>query len=376
MRRLLKAGQELFHEGDPAGSAYLVESGSIAITTQDDGREVLLSELGAGAILGEMAVIDAAPRTATARAKSDSVLIELDRGQIAERIDRSDPVVKSLLEGLLKRYRSAMSAMRGQTAEAEDGFDHAGGMGKIRLESQLRDALASDGLDLRLQPLLHVEQDEIGGYEALVRWNHPERGPVSPAEFIALAEETSLIVPVGEYVLDHACRALKALHGTGATPFVAINVSARQLAEQGLIERIVERTNEAGLPHSAVKVEITESLSLDYGMVAEVIAECHRHGIKVAMDDFGTGYSGMEHLHRLEFDTVKVDQAYARSMHASGRAMAILRHMVGMVHDLGADVVVEGIEEQAQLDVLRELGVRYAQGYLIGKPEPLADWLG
>lgn len=375
MKRSLAAGQELFHEGDPAGSAYLIESGVIEIVTQDDGQELLLSELGAGSILGEMAVIDAAPRTATARAQTDVVLIEIDRDQIAERIGRSDPVVKSLLEGLLKRYRGAMSAMRGQVLAAEDGFDHGGGLGKIRLESQLRDALSNQGLDLRYQPLLEVSGGDIGGYEALVRWNHPERGPVSPAEFIALAEETSLIVPVGEYVLDSACRALKALHAAGRTAFVAINVSARQLAEQGLIERIVARTALAGLPHSAVKVEITESLSLDYGMVAEVIAECHSHGIKVAMDDFGTGYSGMEHLHRLEFDTVKVDQAYARNMHASTRAMAILRHMVGMVHDLGADVVVEGIEEQAQLDVLRELGVRYAQGYLIGKPRPLSDWL-
>ncbi|HPF74839.1 MAG: EAL domain-containing protein [Rhodanobacteraceae bacterium] len=375
MKRSLAAGQELFHEGDPAGSAYLIESGTIAIVTHDEGREVLLSELGAGAILGEMAVIDAAPRTATARAVTDVELIEIDRGQIAERIDRSDPVVRSLLEGLLKRYRNAMSAMRGKVTESEDGFDNAGGMGKIRLESQLRDALASDGLDLRLQPLLEVPAGVIGGYEALVRWTHPERGPVSPAEFIALAEETSLIVPVGEYVLDKACQAIQGLHAGGTAPFVAINVSARQLAEEGLIDRIVVRTRDAGLPQSSVKVEITESLSLDYGMVAGVIAECHGHGIKVAMDDFGTGYSGMEHLHRLAFDTVKVDQAYARNMHASPRAMAILRNMVAMVHDLGADVVVEGIEEERQLDVLRELGVRYAQGYLIGKPQPLAEWL-
>ena len=375
MKRTLAAGDVLFSEGDAAGSAYLVESGSLAVVADDEGSEVLLSELGAGAILGEMAVIDAAPRTATVRAITDAVLIEIDRGQLAERIERSDPVVRSLLEGLLKRYRGAMSAMRGQVAEAEDGFDHGGGMGKIRLESQLREALANNGLDLRLQPLLEIARDELGGYEALVRWNHPERGPVSPAEFIALAEETSLIVPVGEYVLDHACRALKALHAGGRSPFIAINVSARQLAEQGLIDRIVARTTESGLPHAALKVEITESLSLDYGMVAEVIAECHGHGIKVAMDDFGTGYSGMEHLHRLEFDTVKIDQAYARNMHASKRAMAILQHMVGMVHDLGADVVVEGIEEAAQLVVLRELGVRYAQGYLIGKPQPLSDWL-
>ena len=133
MKRSLAAGQELFHEGDPAGSAYLIESGTIAIVTHDEGREVLLSELGAGAILGEMAVIDAAPRTATARAVTDVELIEIDRGQIAERIDRSDPVVRSLLEGLLKRYRNAMSAMRGKVTESEDGFDNAGSMTVIVL---------------------------------------------------------------------------------------------------------------------------------------------------------------------------------------------------------------------------------------------------
>ena len=381
MKRHLTAGETLFDEGDPAGSAYLIESGQIAIYANDDGQPVLLSQLGPGAILGEMAVIDEAPRTASARAVTDVELTEIDREQLAERIRRSDSVVRSLLEGLLQRYRGAMSAMRGLVDDSSPSGAEPGGnpaMGKIRLEAQLREALQSKGLDLRLQPLLDIPAGQIGGYEALVRWTHPERGAISPAEFIALAEETSLIVPVGEYVLDAACVALTGLHDdvAGGQPFVAINVSARQLSEQGLIERIVERTRAAGLPSSSVKVEITESLSLDYGAVADVIAECHRHGIKVAMDDFGTGYSNLEHLHRLAFDTVKVDQAFARNMHESPRSMAILRNMVGMIHDLGANVVVEGIEEQSQLDVLAKLDVRYAQGYLIGKPQTLDEVLG
>jgi EAL domain-containing protein (putative c-di-GMP-specific phosphodiesterase class I) len=379
-RIVLKAGQTLFVEGDRPTTAFLIEEGELEITAARGQGTVKLAHLGPGDLLGEMAVIDDSPRTATAIALGDCVLLAIDRTQIAERLDQADPIVRALLEGQLKRYRGALAAMAGKVPMADEPPDPREmlGIGKIRLDTQLREALQSGGLDLRLQPLLELGTDRIAGYEALVRWTHPERGPISPAEFIALAEETSLIVPVGEYVLDAAIAALTAMraHSTDPLPFIAINVSARQLLEAGLIERILERTRAAGLPPGKIKVEITESQALDYKMVREVIAHCHREQIEVALDDFGTGFSNLGHLHELPFDTVKVDQAFARNMMNDPRAMSLVEAILQMITALRAHAVVEGIETQGQLDVLRRLGCRYAQGYLIGKPQPLADVLG
>lgn len=375
----LEPGQTLFVEGDAPTTAFLIEAGELEISTHRDKQFVKLAQLGPGDLLGEMAVIDDSPRTATAVALTECVLLAIDKAQIAERLDHADPIIRALLEGQLKRYRGALAAMQGHLPIADEppAARDLIGIGKIRLDSQLRDALQSGGLDLRLQPLLELSTDRIAGYEALVRWTHPEHGAISPAEFIALAEETSLIVPVGEYVLDAAIVALTTMreHGTDPLPYIAINVSARQLAEAGLIERILERTRAVGLPPGKIKVEITESQALDYKLVNEVIAHCHRESIEVALDDFGTGFSNLGHLHELPFDTVKVDQAFARNMMKDPRAMALVESIMQMIHALGADAVVEGIETQAQLDVLRRLRCRYAQGYLVGRPQPLADVL-
>lgn len=376
----LSINEILFSEGDSPTVAFLIESGEIEVSTTRDGEVLVLSKLFAGDLLGEMAVIDDAPRTATAKALTDCVLFQIDRTQISERLANTDPIIRALLEGQLKRYRGALAAMQGKRLSSQDDgvtASEALGVGKIRLESQLREALNTGGLDVRYQPLLHVQSNKIAGYEALVRWNHPERGPISPVEFVALAEETSLIVPVGEYVFDTACAAVKTFieHGADPKPFIAVNVSARQLAHPGLIERIVARVDAAGLPKGSLKVEITESQALNYEMVEKVIALCHGHGIKVALDDFGTGHSHLTHLHKLEFDTMKVDQAFSRSMLEHPRSMAIVKAIVAMGKSIDADIVVEGIETEEMLQALRDLGCDYAQGYLIGKPQTLDELL-
>lgn len=375
----LSINEILFKEGDQPTVAFLIESGEIEISTLQDGEILVLSKLISGDLLGEMAVIDDAPRTATARALTDCVLFQIDRTQISERLASTDPIIRALLEGQLKRYRGALAAMQGKSIAPDEGVtvSEALGVGKIRLESQLREALKTGGLDVRYQPLLHVATNKIAGYEALVRWNHPERGQISPVEFVALAEETSLIVPVGEYVFDTACAAVKTFieHGADPKPFIAVNVSARQLSHPGLIERIVARVDAAGLPKGSLKVEITESQALNYELVAKVIALCHGHGIKVALDDFGTGHSHLTHLHKLEFDTMKVDQAFSRSMLEHPRSMAIVKAIVAMGKAINADIVVEGIETEAMLQALRDLDCDYAQGYLIGKPQTLDELL-
>lgn len=374
----LPAGDLLFREGDPPTTAFILEDGQVEIRATQRGRPVVLAVLGPGAIIGEMAVIDDAPRTATAAALSDCRLRVLDRTQIAERIAASDPIIRALLQGTLQRYRSALSALQGGTGAAPAPAlpDEAAGVGKMRLESQLRDALERGGLDVRYQPLLDVASGRVAGFEALVRWTHPERGPISPAEFVALAEETSLIVPVGEYVFDTACAAARAFIDAAGRPlFVAVNVSARQLRAPGLLERVIARVDGAGLPRGSIKIEITESQALDPVLMQGFIALCHGHGMKVALDDFGTGYSHLTQMHLLRFDTVKVDQAFVRGMLADPRSMAIVEAIVAMSKALGASIVVEGVESEAELAVLRRLECDYAQGWLVGKPQTREELL-
>jgi EAL domain-containing protein (putative c-di-GMP-specific phosphodiesterase class I) len=390
----LPKGGVLFADGDQPSSAYLVESGEIEISTMVRGRRMVLSRLGAGELLGEMAVFDTGPRSATATARVDSVLYVIDPEQVSERLAKTDPVIRALIESLLRRYRGMLETYRlaeprwgAQAdvpsfervhadaivhAEGDPGV-HPAGVGKLRLESQLREALAHDGLDVRYQPILDIAGNCVAGYEALIRWNHPVRGPVSPMELVGLAEESALIVQVGEYVFDTACAAVRRLVEAGAepAPFIAVNVSARQLEHPGLIERVVARVDAAAVPRGSLKIEFTESQLLDQALVEQAIDLCHRHGIGVALDDFGTGYSHLTQMHRLHFDTLKIDQGFTEALLREPRARAVVEAIVAMARALGAQIVAEGVESDETLAVLRTLGCDFAQGYLIGEAQPL-----
>ena len=379
IRRELFAGEILYRQGEPSECAWLIESGSIELTSTLGRRTLSQGVLGEGELIGELGALDDAPRSATATAASNAVLLAIDAEQFAERLVASDPIVRALVDGLRKRSRAILSAL---PADAElpaedmpcsDPADRSG-IDKIRLETHLRDALDTGALEVRYQPIYDIQQQRVTGYEALVRWQHPERGAVSPAEFIKLAEETSLIVPIGEYVLDQVCTLLATLQQTAGTAAlnIAVNLSARQLVEPGMARQVVARTERAGLPAGALKLEVTESRMLDYAPVATVMRYCRDHGIPFALDDFGTGYSNLTHLYKLDFEFVKIDQGFARHMFDSPRAMAIVDAIVAMAHGIGAAVIMEGVETREQLQRLGQLGVRYAQGYLVGQAQPTA----
>jgi len=376
----LAAGEVLFREGDAPTTAFLIEQGALRVTAQLDGESIVLGDLGPGALLGEMAVLDDAPRPATATALSDCALTPVDRRQFAERLENADPVVRALLFSQLARYRSALATLTSgaeplsiEEAAGPHGAEHA--HDKIRLESQLREALELHRLDVLLQPIWNISEGCVAGYEALTRWQHPERGAVSPAEFIALAEETSLIVPVGNYVLDEVCAALRRFADAGHDAFVALNVSGRQLQDATFVERVLERARAHAIAPSQIKLEITESLVLDYSQVSKLIDRCHAVGVRVALDDFGTGYSNLGHLHKLKFDTLKLDQGFVRQLD-DARCMAVVRAVVGMARALRCDIVAEGVETQTQLTQLTALDCDFAQGYLIGRPQTVSDALG
>lgn len=376
----LVAGQILFREGDSATTAFLIERGSLRVTAEREGVPVILGDLHTGSLVGEMAVLDDSPRTATATALEPCVLTAVDRDQFGERLATADPVVRALLLSQLSRYRTILATLTGNRAPIPGGLVAQGYAGdardKIRLESHLREAIDTHTLELHLQPIVHIADGAIAGYEALVRWTHAEHGIVSPAEFIALAEETSLIVPIGDYVLREVCAVLRRLvdRGRASVPFVSLNVSGRQIDDPQFVDRVVSQARAQAVAPALVKIEITESLMLDYVKVEAFIARCHHAGIRVALDDFGTGYSSLSHLHRLSFDTLKLDQAFVRQL-ADPRCLAIVRAITSMATALGCDLVAEGVETPAQLACLQELGCQFAQGYLIAKPRTIESVL-
>lgn len=379
IRRELFAGEVLYRQGDPSDCAWLVERGTIELTSVQGRRTLNHGVLGPGELIGELGMLDGAPRSASATARGDAVLLSIDHDQFLDRLDSGDPIVRTLVDSLLRRTRSIIASLPADAVlPAEDVAcedpEERSGIDKIRLEAQLRDAIDTGTLEVRYQPIYEIPTGRVTGYEALVRWDLPGRGPVSPAEFIKLAEETSLIVPVGEYVLDRVIEVLTGLRdaGTEPLPSIAVNLSARQLVEPGMARQIVARVQRAQLPPGALKLEVTESRMLDYAPVAAVMQHCRENGVPFALDDFGTGYSNLTHLHKLDFEFVKVDQAFARHMFDSPRAMAIVQAIVALAHGIGSEVVCEGVETREQLEMLRELRVRYAQGYLIGQAQPAA----
>jgi diguanylate cyclase len=379
IRRELFAGEVLYRQGEASDCAWLVERGTIELVSVQGRREISHGVLGQGNLIGELGMLDGAPRSATAIARGDTVLLAIEHDQFLERLDNGDPIVRTLVDSLLQRTRSIIASLPADVAlPAEDVScddpTERSGIEKIRLEAQLREALDNGTLEVRYQPLYDIPAGHVSSYEALVRWDLPERGAVSPAEFIKLAEETSLIVPVGEYVLDRVLGVLIGLRDAGVTPLpsIAVNLSARQLVEPGMARQIVARVERAQLPAGTLKLEVTESRMLDYGPVHAVMQHCREHGIPFALDDFGTGYSNLTHLYKLDFEFIKVDQAFARHMFETPRAMALVESIVAMAHALGAQVITEGVETPQQLQRLRELGVRYAQGYLIGQAQPAA----
>jgi diguanylate cyclase (GGDEF)-like protein/PAS domain S-box-containing protein len=245
---------------------------------------------------------------------------------------------------------------------------------RMALETSLRPALARAEFELHYQPRIDLRSMAMVGMEALIRWNHPERGMVSPAQFIPIAEETGLIVPIGRWVLFEACMQTQRLMTEfGREICVSVNVSARQLAHQSFVGEVRQSLRESGIPPHCLELELTESaLIADIERTAQMLRELKELGVKLAVDDFGTGYSGLAYLRRFPIDVLKLDRSFMVEDHERISAFDFIKAFVDMAHALNLAVVAEGVETLDVVEFLRSAACDEAQGYHFARPLPLA----
>ena len=281
-------------------------------------------------------------------------------------------MVSSLVE--LRRLRRSIG--RQQQGRMREGDAHAS-KGAWPRSGDLRRALERGEFVLHYQPEVDLATRRIAGLEALIRWQHPDRGLVSPMDFIPVAEETGMILPIGDWGLAEACRQIqtwKQEDPRHSSLRVCVNLSARQFLREGLADHVETLLAQSGASARQLGLEMTESsLIPNINTALEVLGGLHALGISLSMDDFGTGYSSLSHLHSFPFDVLKIDSSFIWRMTASEQALQIVRTIVELARVLGMDVVAEGVETRDQYRLLRQMGCRYGQGYLFSKPLPAAD---
>ncbi len=378
----------VFRWGDPGDSAYVIEDGCVEVLAggaQDHKRIAILTE---GAMFGEVALLDRQPRTAAVRALVPTRLIRIDRSHVEQMLLRSDPVIQYLMRLLLARFRSTHDAAGLQkrqlvgadgsgatTLEAQDL--HRSAVRTLSLAQDLSDAIDREQLELYYQPLISFEHFSLAGFEALIRWNHPTLGLVSPIEFIPLAEKTGLIHRIGKWVLHQAVadwaelRPFCASDGT-SIPFVSINLSAPELAGGNVVLSVQDCLGKAHMDPRELRIELTETIVIqNMEAVSTSLVQLRALGVGIALDDFGTGYAGLDYLQSLPFTCLKIDKTFVQQINQSERSVHIIKAALELARSMGLTTIAEGIETAEIGAQLAAMGCSHAQGYYFGKPMPI-----
>jgi diguanylate cyclase (GGDEF)-like protein len=389
-------------------------SGSVAVLFCDlDRFKVVNDSLGHDA--GDRLLVDVAKRIVTALRPADTVARfggdeftilcediagEIEAATIAQRIVDvfRDPFVledgevflatslgiaiargtDDRAEDLIRDADAAMYRAKERGKGRYEIFDEAmraDAVARLETESALRRALDRGELLLHYQPEVDIVTGEVRGFEALVRWDHPARGLLAPSAFIPLAEETGLIVPIGEWVLREACTEATRWAGMSDEPLtLSVNLSARQLAQQDLVAMVRRAVAETGIDPSTLCLEITESAVMESGSATTAQLRALKSiGVRLAIDDFGTGFSSLAHLRRFPVDVLKIDGTFVAGLGHEPQDASIAAAVISLAHALGLETVAEGIETDEQHTVLRGLGCDLGQGYLFGHPAPAAE---
>lgn len=280
--------------------------------------------------------------------------------------DRADDVLRDA-DTAMYRAKSLGKARY----EVFDKTMHANASELLQIETDLWRALERKELTLDYQPIVSLQTGRIAGFEALLRWLHPRRGKVSPLEFISVAEETGLIVPIGQWVLNQACRQTREwqeLYPQEPPLHVSVNLSAKQFMQPDLIDQVSAALNGSGLNPASLKVELTESMVVqNVELTTQMLNQLHALGVEISLDDFGTGYSSLSYLHRFPISMLKIDRSFVSSMTTNQEHLEIIRTIIALARNLEMEVIAEGVETQEQAALLRAMDCEYGQGYYFSR---------
>jgi EAL domain-containing protein (putative c-di-GMP-specific phosphodiesterase class I) len=378
--RSFDEGAVLFRQGEHGEDCFLIVRGTVEVVCTVGANTGFCAMLGPGELVGEMALLDSRPRIATAIAQEPVETIMFDAAYIANKSQYTDPLVMTLLQLVLARYRTSLHA-RPRTANAPPSISTAGlpelrsaseqiAFEEIRTLAQLRTGITEGQLTTVYQPILDLNSRAVVGIEALVRWTHPLLGVVTPAHFIPVAEKNELILELGDWVFHQACKDVKALNNLAASPlYVSVNISPRQLQDEDHCETLAKIATDVLGEIDKVKIEITERSCLGHhGAPVPGLALLMDRGFKVMVDDFGTGYSNLIYLARHPVETLKIDRAFVSACAEAERPYNLVRAIMNLANTMGIEVVAEGVETTEQAQKLKDAGCRYGQGYFFSPP--------
>lgn len=385
--------QIIFNEGDAGDCAYIIEKGRVLIFITKDKEEIPINILGEGEIFGEMALIDTHDRSASVRALEDVRLAIVTKQQVLERVSTADKVVQLLMRVLLKRLRRKNILSTGGKPLAEDSefYDLDNGadgtqsaLDQIKLENQIFQAFQNKEFELFYQPIVNLKNKQITGCEALLRWNSPLHGLVSPNLFIDVIENSSMVIPIGHWIINQALKDLRTIQDQLRSQkkdrmcddfMMSINISGRQFTHSDFVNNLEDLREKHDVQTHNIKLEMTERIMMDGAIALDVLNQCRTQGYAISIDDFGTGFSGLQYLTQMPISFLKIDRSFVMKIMSDPKSKAVVSSIIHLAHAMDIEVIAEGIEQNEECLVLETLGARYGQGYLFSKPVDMGRFL-
>ena len=381
--KFFKAGEVIMAQGDAGTCAYFIQEGRVGIVVEkEDGQILNMGTRGPGSLIGEMAIVDNQPRSATIRSLENCKLLEITKDDFARSIRGANPIMRLISQVILMRYRDILRRSQMLSSDSPDMpspellekecAEQINVVQAIKMANEFKVAIASGQLRLHYQPIISIKSGQILGFEALMRWQHPERGLIPPDLFIPMAEDSGLIIEASRWAVREVCQLIKRLDIVRPdlkSVYFSVNMSATDFDEQGFLDAFNCILKGTGTTASRLNLEITERLLLKQPKnVKDTLDKCRELGVGVVIDDFGIGYSSLSYLHQYPIDTLKIDKSFIHMMRRDAKVLGLVKSILSLSENMAIRIIAEGVEEAEEAALLSSLNCDTAQGYFFSSP--------